>query len=82
MKSWPDEENSLVYDERSGHTHVLGPMEAWFLDQLTAETLGVADLAGRLANGLGREPDAELVQHVEAVMERLEEQSLVERTLL
>jgi len=82
MKSWPDEENRLVYDERSGHTHVLGPMEAWFLELLSVEPLGVADLAGRLASGLGRAADAELVGHVEAVVERLEEQSLVERTLL
>lgn len=82
MKSWPDEESRLVYDERSGHTHVLGPVEAWLLDLLTAETLGIADLAGRLATGLGRAPDAELVKHVEAIVERLEEQSLVERTLL
>lgn len=82
FKSWPEEEGQLVYDELSGATHVLGPLEAWLLGQLTAEQLGAADLAERLANGLGRPADAEVLAHVRDVIERLEEQSLVERSLL
>ena len=82
VKSWPEEESQLVYDELSGDTHVLGPLEAWFLGLLTVEPLGVAELSQRLAKGLGQEPDAETLAHVEAVLERLEDQALVERSLL
>ena len=82
LHAWEGEDDELAYDDRSGHTHVVGPIEAWIIRRLMAEPLGVAEIASLFAEGLGREPDAELVGHVQAILERLEEQALAERTLL
>ena len=82
LRAWEGEDDELAYDDRSGHTHAVGPIEAWVIRRLMAEPLGVAELASLFAQGLGREPDAELVGHVETILERLEEQALAERTLL
>lgn len=82
LHAWEGEDDQLVFDERTGHTHSFGPVEAWILRLLMQETLGVAEVARRLADGLGKEPDAGFVSYVEAVLAALEEQALAERAPL
>ncbi len=76
--AWADEDERLVYDQRSGHTHMVGPIEAWILDRLTSGPLGVAELVEEFADG--SEPaSADVVRQIEAILRRLEDAELAER---
>ena len=81
IHGWPGEDEELAYDDRSGHTHFLGPIEAWMARRLMQQPLGAADLADELAAGLGVPADPQLVERVEAVLAQFEVQTLAERVL-
>jgi PqqD family protein of HPr-rel-A system len=77
--AWADEDEQLVYDQRSGHTHMVGPIEAWILNRLTSGPVGVAELVEEFADGSEQPASADVLRQIEAILRRLEDVELAER---
>ena len=77
-ESW--EEESIVFDPRSGQTHVLTAVAAEALLHLHATPRTEAELTQHLANEFNLETDDTLRQHVEDMLNHFYELGLVEIT--
>ena len=75
-KQWGEE--SVVYNQRSGQTHLLNSTSTRVLAYLEQEPLSVLGLTQKLAADTEVEADEELVRHVESLLLNLEAMGLIE----
>ena len=72
------EDQYVVYNDGSGHTHVLDPIAALLIQQLTDECCETAELVRRLGALLNVDPTEELDAKLEQTLWQLDELGLVE----
>jgi len=77
-RTWGDE--TLVYSEASGDTHLLGPVDATVLDFLQKGSATIPDLVAHIVERLGIEEDDELYFYVSELLDKLETLALAEHT--
>lgn len=70
--------DTVIYNEASRDTHLLGPIDAAVLDRLQKETANIAELVAHVTETLGIEGDDELYFYVDELLDKLEKLFLVE----
>ncbi len=75
--SWGDE--SIVYNDGSGDTHLLSPVDAEALKSLQQAPANIPELAERIASALNIEADDEFFFYLETLLTQLEKLGLIER---
>ena len=75
-RDWDD--GSAVYDQRSGQTHVFDLMARLVLMELGEAPASVRELADRVAETAGVNPDASLRNQLHTLLGELEDLGLVE----
>ena len=71
----------VVYNSGSGHTHVLDPVAALIIQQLTEGWHESEELVGRIATLLNLNVDEELRTRLQQTLSQLDELGLVERVI-
>lgn len=79
LRCWDDD--CIVYNDATGHTHLVSPIAATMLRILLAapHPLAAAELASRLAAHFGTTGDDELTTLVEETLADLEHSNVIER---
>jgi PqqD family protein of HPr-rel-A system len=75
-RDWDD--GSAVYDARSGQTHVLDLMARLAVLELTEAPGSVRELADRIAEASGQEPDAAMRNQLHTLLGELKDLGIVE----
>ena len=72
------EDQYIVYNSGSGHTHVLDPLTAFLIQQITKHDCGTAELIQQLRALLDIEVKEESDQKLRQTLLRLEQLGLIE----
>jgi PqqD family protein of HPr-rel-A system len=72
------EDQYVVYNSGSGHTHVLDPVAALVIQQLTERCLETTELVQRIGTLLGLEPTEEFSTELHQTLSELDKLGLVE----
>jgi len=80
LHEWPDDESAVVYDTRSGDTHMIGALALEILSVLQGGTLCADEVADAVKPSLADAPPANLAALIAAELERLHTLRLVERS--
>jgi PqqD family protein of HPr-rel-A system len=75
-KSWDEE--VVVFNLASGHTHFLNPVAAQALKILEQRPLSADELSQHLASANGLPSDKQLIEHVNNLLSKLDEIGLIE----
>lgn len=76
-QNW-DRDEYVVYHTGSGDTHLVNEIAAAILRELEGDALDARELAGRVADALDCDTDADFPPYVEQLLLRLDELGLVE----
>ena len=72
------EEQYVVYNGGSGHTHILDPVAALILQEVLEKAVGTDELIDRIVSMLGLVPTKEVRENLEQVLWNLDELGLLE----
>jgi PqqD family protein of HPr-rel-A system len=75
-RDWDD--GSAVYDKRSGRTHIFDLLARLVVVELTEAPASVRDLAGRVAETTGGEPDGAMRNQLHTLLGELKDLGIVE----
>lgn len=76
IRAWDDE--YVVFNPLSGHTHVLDLVSGFIIDTLTLAPTSTGMLCERVAHWLELDPDAALIAKVQGLLAALADQGLIE----
>lgn len=80
LHEWPDDESAVLYDTRSGDTHMVSVLALEILSALKAGMLSSDQIADALLPSLADAPPANFAPLIAAELERLHTLRLVERS--
>jgi PqqD family protein of HPr-rel-A system len=77
LRRWDDD--TVIYDETTGGTHLLSPAAAEIFDMIAPETLTTEAVVARLAGKLGCVADEAFSSKIEETLEKLDMIELIRR---
>jgi PqqD family protein of HPr-rel-A system len=75
-KTWGEE--SIVFNESSGNTHLLTPTAAKILSMVQSQPSSAQEISLKIASESGLAADEEILQRVNVVLETLDSLGLIE----
>jgi PqqD family protein of HPr-rel-A system len=75
-KTWGEE--SIVFNESSGNTHLLNPTAAKILSMVQSQPSSAQEISLKIASESGLAADEEILQRVNVVLETLDSLGLIE----
>jgi PqqD family protein of HPr-rel-A system len=75
-KTWGEE--SIVFNESSGNTHLLNPTAAKILSMVQSQPSSAQEVSLKIASESGLAADEEILQRVNVVLETLDSLGLIE----